>query len=132
VPIEFYCDGPWELPEGWVWARLGDVCQINEPVSFDNLPDDLQIPFIPMTAVAEETSIVDLAKKRPVSELRKGYTRFRSGDVIFAKITPCMENGKVAALPDFPGGYAAGSTEFHVLRSPALDAHYLWYWLLRK
>lgn len=132
MPIEYCRDGPWALPEGWVWARLGSVCQVNEPTSFDELPDDLEIPFVPMAAVAEETGVVDITQRRPVSQLRKGYTRFRSGDVIFAKITPCMENGKTAALLDLPGGYAAGSTEFHVLRSRILDARYLWYWLVRK
>jgi type I restriction enzyme S subunit len=132
VAIEFHRDGPWELPEGWVWARLGDVCRINEPVSFDELPDDQKIPFIPMAAVSEETGAVDFSQHRTVSQLRKGYTRFRAGDVIFAKITPCMENGKTAPLPEIPGGFAAGSTEFHVLRSPALESRYLWYWLVRR
>ncbi len=132
MPIEFHRDGPWELPEGWVWARLGEVCQVNQSPSFDELPADLEIPFVPMAAVAEETGIIDLSQRRCVSELRSGYTRFRSGDVLFAKITPCMENGKSAVLPDFPAGYGAGSTEFHTLRSQALMARYLWYWLLRK
>ena len=132
MSIEFHRDGPWELPGGWVWARLGDVSQINQSPSFDELPADLEIPFVPMAAVAEETGIVDLSQRRRVSELRNGYTRFRSGDVLFAKITPCMENGKSVVLPDIPSGYGAGSTEFHTLRSQAFDARYLWYWLVRK
>jgi type I restriction enzyme S subunit len=132
MPIEFRRDGSWELPAGWVWARLGDVCQINQPPSFDNLRDDLEIPFVPMSAVAEENGRVDLSQRRRVSELRSGYTRFQSGDVLFAKITPCMENGKIIALPEIPGGYGAGSTEFHTLRSQALEPRYLWYWLVRK
>jgi type I restriction enzyme, S subunit len=132
MPIEFHRDGPWNLPEGWVWARLGDACHINRPPSFDRLPDNFEVPFIPMSAVAEETGRVDLSERRRVAELRSGYTRFQSGDVLFAKITPCMENGKTVPLPELPGGYGAGSTEFHTLRSHALDARYLWYWLVRK
>jgi type I restriction enzyme, S subunit len=132
MPIEFHRDGPWEVPEGWVWSRLGDVCKVNESPSFDNLPDNLEIPFVPMSAVAEEIGRVDLSQRRRVSELRSGYTRFHSGDVLFAKITPCMENGKTVALPEIAGGYGAGSTEFHTLRSRVLEARYLWYWLVRK
>lgn len=132
MAIEFHRDGPWELPEGWVWARLGGLCKVNQPPSFAELDADLEIPFVPMAAVAEESGVVDLSQRRRVSELRSGYTRFRSGDVLFAKITPCMENGKSAVLADIPSGFGAGSTEFHTLRSEAVDARYLWYWLVRK
>jgi type I restriction enzyme, S subunit len=85
-----------------------------------------------MAALAEETGVVDFSQRKRVSELRSGYTRFRSADVLFAKITPCMQNGKSAALAEIPGGYAVGSTEFHTLRSEALDPRYLWYWVVRK
>ena len=104
MSIEFHRDGPWELRDGWVWVRLGDACQINQSPSFNDLPDNLEIPFVPMAAVAEETGIVDFSQRKRVSELRSGYTRFRSGDVLFAKITPCMENGKSAALLESPIG----------------------------
>jgi type I restriction enzyme S subunit len=50
-------------------------------------------------------------------EVKKGYTAFQSGDVIMAKITPCMENGKITVVPDLPGKVCCGSTEFHVLRA---------------
>jgi type I restriction enzyme S subunit len=54
------------------------------------------------------------------------------GDVIFAKITPCMENGKVAPVVGLVGEFAAGSTEFHVFRPAATDQRYLWYWLVGR
>lgn len=54
------------------------------------------------------------------------------GDVIFAKITPCMENGKVAPVVGLCGDFAAGSTEFHVFRPAAVDQKYLWYWLVNR
>ena len=84
-----------------------------------------------MTAVAEETGVIDASRRRLVAEVRKGYVRFCEGDVIFAKITPCMENGKTAPVIGIPGGYAAGSTEFHVLRPGAVEPRYLWHWLVR-
>lgn len=53
---------------------------------------------------------------RPYGEVKKGYTAFLPGDVIMAKITPCMENGKIAVVPQFPNDVCFGSTEFHVIR----------------
>jgi type I restriction enzyme S subunit len=132
MPIEFHRDGPWNLPEGWVWARLGDVAHVNPPTPFDELPAELEIPFLPMAAMAEENGVMDLSQRRPVAQLMKGYTRFQTGDVLFAKITPCMENGKSAPITDLPSGYRAGSTEFHVIRSGVLNPRYLWYWIVRQ
>jgi type I restriction enzyme, S subunit len=85
-----------------------------------------------MARVAEESGAIDLTMRRPVHAVAKGYVRFKEGDVIFAKITPCMENGKVAPIIDLPGGCAAGSTEFHVLRPAAVEQRYLWYWLVSR
>ncbi|RNM41711.1 restriction endonuclease subunit S, partial [Salmonella enterica] len=51
------------------------------------------------------------------SEVKKGFTQFQNDDVIFAKITPCFENGKAVVIKEFPNGYGAGSTEYYVLRS---------------
>ena len=122
---------PGGLPPGWCLSTLGEVASINPTTAFDGLANDAEIPFIPMTAVAEETGIIDASRRRSVAEVRKGYVRFCEGDVIFAKITLCMENGKTAPVIGIPGGYAAGSTEFHVLRPEAVEPRYLWYWLVR-
>jgi len=81
-------EGPWPLPEGWAWARLEEATHVNPPTAFEELTDDATIPFVPMAAVAEETGVIDFSQRRCVGEVRKGYVRFRKGDVIFAKITP--------------------------------------------
>jgi type I restriction enzyme, S subunit len=119
-------------PAGWCLSTLGEVASINPSTAFDSFANDAEMPFIPMAAVAEETGIIDASRPRSVAEIRKGYVRFCEGDVIFAKIMPCMENGKTAPVIGIPGGYAAGSTEFHVLRPRAVDTRYLWYWLVRQ
>ncbi len=60
--------------------------------------------------------------------MKKGYTVFREGDVLFAKITPCMENGKMAVARGLRNGVGCGSTEFHVLRArPGVDPHYVYH-----
>ena len=119
------CEGPWELPKGWVWAKCAAIADINPATNFDHFSGTESIPFVPMAAVSEETGQVDFSVRRPVNEVAKGYVRFINGDVIFAKITPCMENGKVAPVTGLPSGYAAGSTEFHVFRPKAVEQRYL-------
>ena len=75
---------------------------------------------------------IDTSETRPWREVRRGYKRFQDGDVLFAKITPCMENGKLAVVIDLRNGIGAGSTEFHVLRpSAAIRSDLLAYYLLR-
>jgi type I restriction enzyme, S subunit len=125
-------EGPWPLPEGWCWTRTDAVAAVNPSTNFDTLDPASEIPFIPMAAVAEETGKIELSARRPIRAVAKGYVRFMEGDVIFAKITPCMENGKVAPVVGLAGGYAAGSTEFHVFRPTATDQRYLWYWLVGR
>lgn len=105
-----------ELPSGWVWTKLKDVALINyrDPGIVD-LPEELQVSFVPMASVDAEKGIIARPDSRTLSEVKRGYTPFSNGDVIFAKITPSMENGKAAIARDLINGRGFGSTEFHVL-----------------
>jgi type I restriction enzyme, S subunit len=69
-----------------------------------------------MNSVDEHFGAITESITKPFREVMKGYTPFREGDVLFAKITPCMENGKAAIARQLTGGVGYGSTEFHVLR----------------
>src|SRR5690606_30258063 len=83
-----------------------------------------------MLAVEAGTGRMDVSGRRPFAEVKSGFTPFASGDVLFAKITPCMENGKMAVVPDLPHGVGFGSTEFSVLRpTAAIDAKLLYYFV---
>jgi type I restriction enzyme S subunit len=81
-----------------------------------------------MSAVDDLTGTIANAETRPFAEVQKGYTYFEEGDVLFAKITPCMENGKSAIARGLIGGFGFGSTEFHVLR-PTGEVTSEWIWL---
>jgi len=81
-----------------------------------------------MSAVDDVTGTIVQAEVRPFAQVRKGYTYFQEGDVLFAKITPCMENGKSAVATGLIDGLGFGSTEFHVLR-PSGDVAPEWVWL---
>ena len=69
-----------------------------------------------MPAVDERNGVIARPELKPYQEVRKGYTFFEEGDVLFAKITPCMQNGKHAIARNLLDGIGFGSTEFHVLR----------------
>lgn len=97
------------------------------------LPDRLRstdsklVDFVPMSGLGDDGSIKPIGQ-RPISDVRKGFTYFENGDVLVAKITPCMENGKACAVTGLPTGIGFGSTEFHVLRpTPRIDGRYLFY-----
>lgn len=119
-----------ELPEGWSFARIDKACDVNPRVNKSEIPDDLLISFVPMPAVGAGDGSIDVSQERPASEVKKGFTAFKEGDVLFAKITPCMENGKMAVVPKVANGYGFGSTEFHVLRpKEGVEARYVYYYV---
>ena len=105
------------LPQGWQWVRLGEVCEFNapRPKDFIRLPD-APTTFVPMAVVDENAGTISKPEIRPYSEVSKGYTYFEEGDVLFAKITPCMQNGKHVIAKNLVDGLGFGTTEFHVLR----------------
>lgn len=75
----------------------------------------MQISYVPMESVNEIYAEIN-DNKNCIVEESKGLTRFQEGDLLWAKITPCMENGKSAIAKNLINGYGCGSTEFHVIR----------------
>lgn len=107
------------MPSGWTVKRLRFIAEINPSKSeVSDLPDDTEVSFLPMEAIGEDGSL-QLERVRPVAEVQTGYTYFRDGDVAIAKITPCFENGKGAAMRGLLGGIGFGTTELIVARPKA-------------
>lgn len=99
----------------WECKSLVDVCEINPKKSeVKNLANNKKITFLPMEVIGENGEIYKQEIKC-LSDVYKGYTYFRRNDVLFAKITPCMENGK-GAIAKISTDIGFGSTEFHILR----------------
>lgn len=113
------------LPDSWIAAPLDEVTDISPSVPVEDMTDDQLVHFVPMAAVEEDFAGVDATQLRRLGDVRKGYTAFEAGDVLLAKITPCMENGKGGLVPTLSHRVAYGSTEFHVLRTYAGVAN-LW------
>jgi hypothetical protein len=112
----------------WPIKRLGspDVAGVNPKTDLSHLPEEATVSFIPMEAVEERTGGFTHSE-RPLAEVRKGYTSFQDGDVLWAKITPCMQNGKAAVVHGLVNGLGFGSTEFHVIRAAEdVSCSFLW------
>ncbi|MCY4394585.1 MAG: restriction endonuclease subunit S [Rhodospirillaceae bacterium] len=95
---------------------LGEICKINPRAQRHGYASDTLVSFVPMAAVDERLGAIAIREDRSIADVSKGYTPFQDGDVLFAKITPCMENGKAAIARDLTNGMGSGSTEFYVLR----------------
>ena len=123
-----------DLPEGWKFVTILDACEVNPPKpSKDFLSADAPVTFVPMPAVDADMGAITNSQIKPYLEVRNGFTSFRDGDVIMAKITPCMENGKAAIVHGMKNGIGFGSTEFHVMRSRGkILPEYLYYYIRQE
>lgn len=110
-------------------VRLGKICEIN-PAPDRGLTGETRCTFVPMDAVDDSFGIIARRETRQVDDVQNGYTFFREGDVLFAKITPCMENGKCAIAKQLTNGIGFGSTEFHVIRANGeVSAPWIFYFI---
>jgi type I restriction enzyme S subunit len=110
-------------------VAIAELAEVNPKVDLRKLREDTPVSFIPMSDVTESGRWVN-QQERLFGDVRFGYTPFTEGDVLFAKITPCMENGKGAHAMGLRNGVGFGSTEFHVLRARgANSARFVYHWL---
>ncbi len=112
-PVCIADEVPFEIPDSWEWVRMGTLFQVNPR---NQLPDDLDVGFMPMTLLSDGFSNHHSYEVRKWKNVKSGFTHFANGDIVIAKITPCFQNRKSAVICNLPNGYGAGTTELHVLR----------------
>ena len=114
VKKEFSITSKWPAPV------LRDIVAINpSKTELKGMSLDVEVSFVEMAAVSEQGYIEkEKVIYRKISDFKKGgYTNFLENDILIAKITPCMENGKCALATNLKNGVGFGSTEFHVFRA---------------
>lgn len=120
----------------WSVRRIDEIASINphRPASLRGIEASELVTFVPMAAVNAVTGEIDQPEYRSISEVSKGFTYFENNDVLFAKITPCMQNGKSAIARNLCNGIGFGTTEFHVIRcNPELVVpEWLWYYVRQQ
>jgi type I restriction enzyme, S subunit len=117
-----------EIPAHWEVKRLRFVSESNPvPSEVRGLPGETEVSFVPMEAVGEHGGL-SLETTKQLADVKAGYTYFRDGDIVIAKITPCFENGKGALAAGLTNGIAFGTTELHVLRATdRADRRFMFY-----
>jgi len=110
-----------KIPEGWELKKVGDAVWINPSTK---VPKEGQKPFVPMGSLSNDTMLINEIQFRDGNS----GTKFKNGDTLFARITPCLENGKTGFVQFLTteNDVAFGSTEFIVLRSKTLIPEYVY------
>lgn len=93
----------------WKEYKFSDFVEINPSVK---IPKGIPVSFVEMKDL---DCSVRYCESSQLKELTGG-SRFMNGDTLFARITPCLENGKICQVRNLKNGYGFGSTEFHVFR----------------
>ena len=119
---------PFEIPEGWEWCRFGSIVIHNPQVTAD---DETNAAFIPMTLIDASYGSSYTYETKKWATIKTGFTKIATGDIAYAKITPCFQNRKSFILGDVPGGVAAATTELNVIRTytGTIEEWYILYFL---
>ncbi len=132
-----------EILKDQIQVYINDNCNIigKPKIPFSNLVNvnpttritEKEVSLITMTDISEEGELLN-HEKVVVSDYKgKGLTPFQENDILFAKITPCMENGKGSIARGLYNGKGLGSTELHVLRPKvATDLYFCYYLTMSK
>ena len=118
---------PFNIPDSWKWARLGNALIINPR---NNIDDKTEVSFVEMKSLKYGFNNGFTCEERKWSTVKSGFTHFRDYDVAFAKITPCFQNRKSCMFQNLINGYGAGTTELHILRAYSntiLPEYLLWF-----
>ena len=119
--VKLVKSGNGHIPEGWEKCSVTEVIDINPRVK---VPKTGVKPFVPMGSLSENCMLVGQVEDRGGNS----GSKFQNGDTLFARITPCLENGKTGFVQFLPSSESVGfgSTEFIVLRSRAVCPEYVY------
>ena len=93
----------------WKTYKLGDFAEINPKIS---LKQENEYSFVEMKDLDATFKYVSPS----INKELKGGSKFQNGDTLFARITPCLENGKICQVKNLENNVGFGSTEFLVFR----------------
>lgn len=109
------------IPEEWEVKRATDAILVNPPMK---VPKETEKPYVAMEGLSNNSMVITITEFR----IGNSGAKYRNGDTLFARITPCLENGKTGFVQFLPSDdtVGIGSTEFIVLRSKTLCPEYIY------
>jgi type I restriction enzyme S subunit len=107
------------------------IIQPKKKLALEKISESDDVSFMGMKELGIEQKYTEAINTKPLNEVFKSYQYFEENDVVFAKITPCYQNGKLGIMKNLKNGIGFGSSEFVVLR-PNSEVHseYIYYCLL--
>ena len=115
LDVSFYTDKFEMMSTKYANEKLISLVNIDPAIRINNYDADMPISFVPMECIDEEYGMISEMRETTISRA-KGYTKFEENDLLWAKITPCMQNGKSAIARNLKNGLGCGSTEYYVMR----------------
>ncbi len=108
------------IPEGWEVVKVTDAVEVNPRMK---VPKEGEKPYVPMKSLSKTSMLI----QRIESRVGNSGSKFKNNDTLFARITPCLENGKTGFVQflESDDAVALGSTEFIVLRSKTLSPEHV-------
>lgn len=115
----------------WKWCSVRSVADVNPETPLPH--GAMSVPYYGMAAIDESTGELREPDMVGLDGALRGKSKFQNGDVLFARISPCVQNRKSALAQGIPGNFALGSSEFYVLRPKrSISAEYLFYFLRQQ
>ena len=115
-----------KIPAHWAFGKIKQVAQFAPKCDFSRLKDDALITFTPMECI--RNGYFENRGKQ-LNTITGSYTPYSEGDIVFAKVTPCFENGNICIMKNLYSGMGLGSSELFVLRAHFINTEYLFYYL---
>ena len=115
-----------QIPEEWGLERLKYHASLNPTTELPMLSDGDEVSFIPMEHLKSGFHLQSIV---PYMKVKKGYVCFADGDILMAKVTPCLENGNLAIAGNLRKNIGFGSTEINVIRCNTIVNRFLFYLL---
>ena len=115
-----------DIPAEWTASKIKYCTEFAPSCNTSHLSEDSLVTFTPMECIKN-----GYFEKReaPFSALSSSYTQYQEGDIAFAKVTPCFENGNIAIMQGLSAGFGFGSSELFVIRPKSVNAEFIFYYL---
>jgi type I restriction enzyme S subunit len=120
---------PFEIPENWVWCRLGEIIQYTENLDIQKyLSPDTIVNYVDIDAIDNQNFIIREAKQKSVKELSTRARRvLKPNFIAYSTVRPYLKN--IAIVEEEKENYI-GSTGFNVFKTLNVELKYAFYYLL--
>ena len=115
-----------DIPAEWTASKIKYCTEFAPSCNTSHLSEDSLVTFTPMECI--KNGYFE-NREAHFSALSSSYTQYQDGDIVFAKVTPCFENGNIAIMQGLSAGVGFGSSELFVIRPQSINTEFIFYYL---